>query len=152
MALISDKDQATLRGLFADRLTNDISITGFVPRESHSAAADAPRHAHSGAETRQVLTELAALTDRLRVEILDFAEESPEARAAGVTRAPALILHGRAKGQVRFFGLPSGYEFSTLIEDILAVSSGETSLSDDTRLALAAVDQPLHVQVFGTPT
>jgi glutaredoxin-like protein len=62
------------------------------------------------------------------------------------------VLQGRAKGKVRYFGIPAGYEFSTLIEDILDVSRGTTNLSDTTREILATIDQDLHIQVFVTPT
>jgi len=53
---------------------------------------------------------------------------------------------------VRYFGIPAGYELSTLVEDLIDVSKGTTNLSDRTREALATVDQDLHIQVFVTPT
>ncbi len=68
------------------------------------------------------------------------------------THIPAFILQGHTKGSVRYFGIPAGYEFSTLIEDLIDVSKGTTNLSDKTREALATVDQDIHIQVFVTPT
>jgi len=53
---------------------------------------------------------------------------------------------------VRYFGIPAGYEFSTLVEDLIDVSKGTTRLSEKTREILATVDQDLHIQVFVTPT
>jgi hypothetical protein len=50
------------------------------------------------------------------------------------------------------YGLPSGYEFGTLIDAVLDVSSGESGLSEPTKKALAAIGKPVHVQVFSTPT
>jgi len=50
------------------------------------------------------------------------------------------------------YGLPSGYEFGTLIDAILDVSSGQSGLSDATKAALAEVKAPVHIQVFSTPT
>jgi hypothetical protein len=55
-------------------------------------------------------------------------------------------------GRVRFFGLPSGYEFMTLIEDVVDISRGATRLSDATRRAVADLPAPVHLQVFVTPT
>ena len=55
-------------------------------------------------------------------------------------------------GRVRFFGMPSGYEFASLVEAIVDTSRGRTRLSDATRAALAALRAPLHFQVFVTPT
>jgi glutaredoxin-like protein len=53
---------------------------------------------------------------------------------------------------VRYFGIPAGYEFSTLVEDLIDVSKGTTKLREKTREILATVDQDLHIQVFVTPT
>ena len=53
---------------------------------------------------------------------------------------------------MRYFGIPAGYEFSTLVEDLIDVYKCTTNLSDKTREALATVDQDLHIQVFVTPT
>jgi hypothetical protein len=50
------------------------------------------------------------------------------------------------------YGLPSGYEFGTLVDAILDVSRGESGLSAETRQALAALARPVHIQVFSTPT
>jgi alkyl hydroperoxide reductase subunit AhpF len=56
------------------------------------------------------------------------------------------------KGQVRYFGLPSGYEFSVLLGSLVDVSNAEPDLSEDTMAVLDALDKSLHFQVFVTPT
>ena len=56
------------------------------------------------------------------------------------------------KGQVRYFGLPSGYEFSVLLGSLVDVSNAEPDLSEDTMAVLDALDKDLHFQVFVTPT
>ena len=53
---------------------------------------------------------------------------------------------------VRFIGLPGGYEFSTLLADIIDVSKGRTDLSPAARVAVQAIQTPVHIQVFVTPT
>jgi glutaredoxin-like protein len=53
---------------------------------------------------------------------------------------------------IRYYGIPSGYEFTSLIEDVVAVSTGDTGLSDETLEALTAITEPVHIQVFVTPT
>jgi glutaredoxin-like protein len=52
---------------------------------------------------------------------------------------------------VRFVGRPGGYEFSTLVADIVDISRGRTDLSPATRAAVQAIDAPVHIQVFVTP-
>jgi thiol-disulfide isomerase/thioredoxin len=52
---------------------------------------------------------------------------------------------------VRFIGTPSGFEFSTLIADIVDVSRGQLPLSEETVEAIRAIATPVHLQVFVTP-
>ncbi len=59
---------------------------------------------------------------------------------------------GNAKGKVRFYVIPSGYEFAALVESIVAVSKGSTDLKDVTKSELAKAGKDLHVQVLTTPT
>ncbi len=53
---------------------------------------------------------------------------------------------------IRFYGIPSGYEFTSLIEAIVSVSTGETGLSAESLEVLARLTEPVHLQVFVTPT
>ena len=55
-------------------------------------------------------------------------------------------------GAIRFLGLPAGYEFSTLVADIVDVSTGNIALSEATQEELRGLEQDLHLQVFVTPT
>jgi glutaredoxin-like protein len=49
-------------------------------------------------------------------------------------------------------GIPAGHEFTSLIRNILMVSSRDSGLSPETRTFLSKLDKPLHMQVFVTPT
>jgi glutaredoxin-like protein len=53
---------------------------------------------------------------------------------------------------IRFYGIPSGYEFTSLLESILLVGSGDSELDKNTMAFLDSLDQPLHLQVFVTPS
>ena len=55
------------------------------------------------------------------------------------------------KGKVRYFGLPSGYEFSVLLGSLVDVSKAESGLSEDTMKVLDGLEKDLHLQVFVTP-
>jgi alkyl hydroperoxide reductase subunit AhpF len=149
MSLISEKDQQALQKLF-EGLEGDVTITNFTQHESLLIVPG--QECDYCKETRELLEEVTALSDKLHLETKDFVRDSQEADSLGVTRIPGFVLQGRAKGKVRFFGIPAGYEFSTLIEDILDLSKGTTNLSEKTLAALGEVNQDLHVQVFVTPT
>ena len=150
MPLISEKDQQALRDLFAKRLEQDVTITYFTQHESVLTVPGL--ECAYCKETHELLDDLTGLSDKLRLEVKDFVQDEAEAKALGVTRIPAIILSGQNKGKIRFFGVPAGYEFSTLVEDLLTASSGAPELLDSTKQALDTVQKDLHIQVFVTPT
>lgn len=150
MSLISAKEQATLRQLFAGQLREPVTITYFTQRASPLLV---PGHeCQFCAETRALLKEVSALSEKLPLAVKDFVADAAEAQALGLSRIPAFVLAGQARGRVRYFGIPSGYEFSTLIEGLIGVSTGATVLSSTTRGILRDLDREVHVQVFVTPT
>lgn len=105
-------------------------------------------------ETRELVEELGALSDKLSVEVKDFVAQSGEASALGVDKIPAIAVLG-AGGRdfrVRFYGIPAGYEFVSLLESIELASSGDSGLAAETRERIRTIDKPLHLQVFVTPT
>ena len=104
------------------------------------------------AETRQLVEELAQLSDQLTAEIYDFVADEEKAEELNIDKIPAIAVIGEEDYGVRFYGIPSGYEFTSLLHAIQAVAAGEPDLSDDMMEALAALDEPVHMQVFVTPT
>ena len=150
MALISPEDRQTLQTLFAKELQDDVNITYFTQRESVLIIPG--QECAYCKDTRELLEELAGISEKLHVTVKDFVRDEQEAQNLGITRIPAFILQGHTKGAVRYFGVPAGYEFSTLIEDLIDVSKGTTNLSEKTREVLATIDQDVHIQVFVTPT
>jgi alkyl hydroperoxide reductase subunit AhpF len=63
-----------------------------------------------------------------------------------------VVVEGAQDYGIRFLGLPGGYEFSNLIDSIVAVSTGEAGLSDETKTALAGLTEDVTIKVFTTPT
>jgi alkyl hydroperoxide reductase subunit AhpF len=104
-------------------------------------------------QVMRLVSELAALDPRLSFEDVNFVLEGEKAAALRISRTPAIAIVGASKDHgIRMYGMPSGFEFGSLIDAILTVSKGTTSLSEETRAALAKVDRPVHIQVFSTPT
>ena len=103
-------------------------------------------------ETGELLGEIAALSSQIRLNVHDLVADEDIAKEFGIRQIPSFVLSGAAKGRVRFLGIPSGYEFSTVIEDLVDVAAGKTDLSPKVREELAGVPKEVHIQVFGTPT
>ena len=108
------------------------------------------------AETRQIAEEIAALSELVTVSVLDFLEDADKAEIHHVDKIPAIVILGADDHDygVRYFGIPSGYEFTSLLEDIKTVAAGpeRVELSQEMVDYLTSLDAPLHLQVFVTPT
>jgi alkyl hydroperoxide reductase subunit AhpF len=142
MALINDDVAAQLKEEFG-RLVHPVRLAVFS-----QALADPESE-----QVRRLVEELGALDDRLTVESYNFVLDTEKVKALGIARTPAVAVLGADKDYgVRFYGVPAGYEFGTLVDAILDVSSGESGLSEPTKAALAALASPVHIQVFSTPT
>lgn len=105
-----------------------------------------------GRETRQVFEELAALSDKLSLEVYDFLLDKEKVAEYGVDKVPATVIRNGKDYGIRYYGLPAGYEFSTVLDAILDVSKGESGLAAESREKLSRLSQPVHLEVFVTPT
>jgi glutaredoxin-like protein len=103
-------------------------------------------------ETRELAEELAGTTDKIRLEVFEFMKDKEKVAQMGVDKVPATVIRNDRGSQVKFYGMPAGYEFSTFLTDIIQLSRGETELSPETKKVVAGLKVPVHVQVFVTPT
>jgi alkyl hydroperoxide reductase subunit AhpF len=142
MSILAARDQEAVRHEF-ERLQGPVKLVVF---SQELVAGDLCR------QNEQLVREVAALDDRISVEILNPAIDRERAAAAGVDQVPAIVVEGARDYGLRFFGIPSGYEFSNLIDAIIIASSGEPSLSEATKTSLAGLTVPVDIKVFSTPT
>lgn len=142
MPLLRDKDKEDVKTLFQEKLVNPVRLVNFTQVFECEFCA----------ETRQLMEEVAALSDKIELEVYNFAIDKEKAEEYGVDKIPAIAIMGEKDYGIRYYGIPSGFEFSSLIEDIIDVSKGEVELLPATREALAKIPEPLHFQVFVTPT
>jgi glutaredoxin-like protein len=106
-------------------------------------------------DTKQLLQELGTLSNgNIIFESFDFINDQNQAKHFGIDKIPATVILNEAGTDfgIRFYGIPSGYEFSTLLEDIQMISKGKPEVSDDTLKAIHNIINPLRLQVFVTPT
>ncbi len=152
MGFLSDAEQQEVMRLFG-QLVGDVKIILFTQRESplYIPGLDC----ETCRDTRLLLEEVAALSQKLHLEVHDFDEGSDLAREYGITRIPAFVMTSPGvKGKVRYFGLPSGYEFSVLIGSLIEVSQAEPSNLETSEASTGVedFDRTVHLQVFVTPT
>jgi glutaredoxin-like protein len=103
-------------------------------------------------ETRELLEELQGVSGRVKVQTHDFVQDAALAGELGVSRIPAIVVNGAEDHGIRFFGIPSGYEFASLVEAIRLVAGAGGQLAPETRAFLDGLTADVHLQVFVTPT
>ena len=171
MSLLSPADQQKLREAF-ERMTRSVRLLFF----SQAIGCE------TCGETRQILDELRGLSDRISVEEINLVLEGDKAKQYGVDRTPAIAIaygsgsseSGRSResggsseasstgdgrmsdtmkdSRIRFLGAPSGWEFVSLVQAVLLAGGRESALSAASLDRLRAVDRPITMQVFTTPT
>ena len=104
------------------------------------------------AETRQMAEEIAQLSEQVTAEVYDFVADEDQVKEFGIDKIPAIAVVGAEDYGVRFYGIPGGYEFASLLQAIKLVASADTSLADTTMAVLGQLETPVHIQVFVTPT
>lgn len=147
MPLISQKDADHLRAEFEANLVNPVKLVMFTQTIECQFCA----------ETRQIVEEIAGLSDMISAEIFNFVTDKATAELYGIDKIPAIAIMRVEDGEdrdygIRFYGIPSGYEFTSIIEDIFDVSKGESGLQPKSKDTVAGLTEQVHLQVFVTPT
>ena len=141
MGFLSARDEQAVVKEF-ERIAGPVRLTVF-------ASGLGPE---TNAQAVALIKEVAALDERISVAVLNPHIEREEAAAYGIDVTPAVVVEGARDYGIRFLGVPAGYEFSNLIDSIVAASSGESGLSDDTTAALRGLTEDVIIKVFSTPT
>jgi glutaredoxin-like protein len=103
-------------------------------------------------ETREIVLELGTLSPKIQTKIYDFVLNGDENIKYNIKKIPAIAIVGSSDYGIRYYGVPAGYELSVLVATIIDVSKGVSSLSDNIKKRLAEIKQPIHIQVFVSPT
>jgi glutaredoxin-like protein len=145
MGLMQDKDRETVREAFA-AIVQPVHLLLFTSTESGEYSEVA----------RELLAEVADLHGQISLEEVDLVAGAERAATYGVDKAPTAVFlagEGRADTGMRFAGLPSGYEFVSLVEAMRLVGgAAERVLSPATTAFLGELTAPMRLQVFVTPS
>lgn len=144
--LLNDSIRQQVRDVFVN-LQNPVKILFFGKTENCEACND----------TRQLAEEVAELSDQITLETYDLDNDIDIAKLYKIDKTPGIVIAAVSDGQIRDYGIrlsgiPAGHEFTTLIQDIIFVSAGDSGLTETTRQFLKNIKQPLHLQVYVTPT
>jgi glutaredoxin-like protein len=141
MALLNDEIVHNVREMLAD-LPHTVQLAVFTDNQDCEYCP----------QIVQLLDEVAATSSMVSVEKYEIHSDATKARELYIEMAPAIAILGEKDYGLRFYGIPSGYEFSTLLHGIQRAAHGKSELDDETKYYLAGVNNPVDLQVFVTPT
>src|SRR2546422_3174503 len=123
MPILTARDQAAVRKEF-ERIAGPVKLVIF---SQELTAAELCQ------QNEQLMREVAELSDKISVEVLNLAIDRERAEAYGIDQVPSLVVEGERDYGIRFLGVPTGYEFSNLIDSMIVASTGEPELTEDTK-------------------
>ena len=150
MPLISENDQQALKDRFKRGLKNEVTVRLFT--QMATGLTIPGRECPYCEDTQKLLEELTALSPKLHLDVKSFYSDTQEVQDAGIERIPATIISNNGQSNMKFYGIPMGYEFATIVEGLITLSRGVSPLSLETRKKLKRIKDPVHIQVFVTPT
>lgn len=150
MAWIRPEDRVWLSQRLGSELAEPVRLMLFT---TASGGLEVPEHpCPTCGPTEELLRELGTLDPRIQLEVWSVLANPQRAKELGVERVPAVLLARNGDARVRFYGIPAGFEFATLVDALIMVSRGASPLSPATRARLVGLSAPIHIQVFVTPT
>jgi alkyl hydroperoxide reductase subunit AhpF len=101
-------------------------------------------------EAEGLLADIAAAAPRVKLEILSLKKDAARAKELGIDKVPGIALLGKKDYNLRYFGLPSGYDFIPFVETVRAVGDDNPGVSRETVAQLAKLAKPVQISVFVT--
>ncbi len=147
--LLKEKDEKYIKELFEKNLEDPVELVLFLQGENGDKVTRFNSQYFS--YTEEIVKELVALSDKVSLTVYkDNKEKEAEYKVKEIS---ALFVEGKNTNKnVSYYGIPSGHEFSSLLEDIMDASKGKTSLSEKTKTELKRITEPTEILVFVTPS
>ena len=141
MGIIQDSDRTEIARQL-EGLTNRVKMINFTQELECQYCK----------ETSQLVKELSNISNKVDSEVYNFITDKAPTDKYKIEHIPAIVFMGDDDRGIRFYGIPSGYEFATLLETIRMISEGDSGLSQGTRDFLKDLKKPVNLKVFVTPT
>jgi len=142
MSLIKEPQQKQLKEIF-NKLEGNVKLVFFTQEMECSFCS----------QTRELMQDITSLSDgKITLEVYDFVADEDKVAKYKIDKIPAVAVEGQKDYGIRFYGIPAGYEFTSLINSITMVSKGQSGLTDETKETLKKLKNPVNIQVFITLT
>ena len=141
MALFDDNIRQQLTHIL-DGVKNDVHVVFFSQEIECESCSDA----------RQFVEEICDLNSKLNLQKYNLVTDAEKAAEYRVDKVPAVVMLD-AEGKdtnIRFFGIPGGYEINSFLGALLEVSGERQELPADLLERIQKIDKDIHIQVFVT--
>lgn len=149
--MIPLREQEYISERFAEELEGRVKLDYFTQKPSALYVPGREECAYCE-DTRQLLEEVASLSDKIALTVHELAEAREEAKKLRVDKVPGIVLRGPANRALRFFGMPGGNEFPTFIEAIIETSKPRVELDAQAAKQLKKLKENVSITVYVTPT
>lgn len=143
MGLLKDEDKKAIRGIF-EKMKDPVKIVHFTQELNCDYCS----------ETKQLLLELADLSDKIDVELHNVQTDKEKVAEYKIDDVPALVpatvIRNEKDYGIRYYGIPAGYEFASVLENIVDVSNHHIDLESSVLQKIQAIDKPVDLWVFVT--
>ena len=142
LSLLSNGDREYLIERFRKELDDEVRLIVFYKSEDCRYCE----------ETVEIAKEVASLSEKVKLEAYEFDSDDGIVKKLNVTLVPATLIVRNDNYKIRWYGIPSGHEFATYIEDLISVSSNKPKISESSLREIKKIDKNTHIRVFVTPT
>ena len=149
--MIPLREQEYISERFARELEGKVKIDLFTQRPS-KLVLPGREECLACEDTRKMLEEIAALSEKIVLTVHELAEAPEEAKKLKIDKVPGIVLRGPMNRPLRFFGIPGGNEFPNFIEAIELVSKTKLEVGEETAKQLKKLKDKVSITVYVTPT
>lgn len=149
MALIDQATMNRLRERLAGSLEGPVELRLYRKADSGRLVLPPGLGCTTCDAAEEVVRALSdAAPDHISLSVVDVAAE----QGSRVDVPAITVARPGEEARITFQGLPSGYEFSTLLDAVERVSAPDADLSPEVASRLSELDQEVELMVFVTPT
>ncbi len=136
---LNEKDKKYLQERFEKELVNSVDLIMFTRTLDCDYCI----------ETENLLKELSETSDKIKLTIKNAIVDKQDSEKYKVDRVPLIMI---GNDRIRYYGIPAGYEFAVIVEDLIEFSRAESFLSPESVQKISNLQKPINIKVFVTPT
>lgn len=142
--LLSDEDIEVLKRDYWSKLDHDVKLIYISSRDKSCQYCEV---------IRQLYEELDRSSEKIKLYTFYF-EDDPEwfRGKYKIIRPPVVYVSSKNRGSIKFYGLPSGLEFSSFVEALVIASTLEVDLPRSIIEEIYKIEEEVNIKVFVTPS